>query len=298
MTNPIVNLHSPADITAVTSSNGTSSFLEEQEYIAFDTETTGLWAPAHRIVEIAAVRFRPRKRKIETFQALVNPGISIPKEVIDIHGITDEMVASAKSAGPVIEKFLTFCRPNSILIAHNAMFDISFLSCEMRRYSLDLPMNRILDTVDLCRRCFPGKPSYSLLSLAKSFRIARTQEHRALADAIIVRRLFLRALPKLPELASFDQLGRAMSVYSFSSWQDEATSLPPEFKPLEAALGYGGRIEIEYISPRGYRSHRIIHPKALHRKGKHLYVSAFCERTNEERVFRLDRISAMNVPSN
>ncbi|MBD3402519.1 hypothetical protein GF420_06465, partial [candidate division GN15 bacterium] len=68
-----------------------SPWLAKQRFVAFDTETTGLWAASHRIVEIAGVAFRPGSEQTQHFQELVNPGRPMPEEVIGIHGITDAM---------------------------------------------------------------------------------------------------------------------------------------------------------------------------------------------------------------
>ena len=102
-------------------------------YVAFDTETTGLWAASHRIVEIGAVKFVPAIEKFVTFQHLINPQRTMPEDVIEIHGITDDMVAKAETADIVLKRFIKFCGEDSILIAHNALFDISFVAGELER---------------------------------------------------------------------------------------------------------------------------------------------------------------------
>lgn len=156
-----------------------NDFLRQTTFVAFDTETTGLLALSHHIVEIAAVKFRLDSEKTEQFQELVNPGVPMPEEVIAIHGISDQMVAGAGSIAEVLPRFIEFCGQDSILIAHNAPFDISFVAQELKRTGLSFGPIRVIDTVDIFRKFYPRLPRYSLLALAKQFRVADSQSHRA-----------------------------------------------------------------------------------------------------------------------
>jgi len=199
--------------------NEICEYLRQQTFIAFDTETTGLWAPANRIVEIGAVKFQPGDKKPEEFQTLVNPEKPIPPEVIKIHHITDSDVADAPLAGEVMKNFIQFCGPDSILIAHNAPFDISFVGCELDRAEMRFGDNFVLDTADIFRRYFPSLASYSLLSLAQHFSIVDIQSHRALDDAVIVQRLFEIAAPKLGDVKKISDLGNIISTYKMDDWR-------------------------------------------------------------------------------
>ncbi len=167
-----------------------SDFLLKQEFVAFDTETTGMWAPINRVVEIAGVKFDLKNGITDRFQCLNNPERAMPEEVIEIHGITDEMVKDAPTVKPVLTDFFKFCGKETILIAHNAPFDISFVGCELRRAELNSVDNPVLDTVDIYKKLFPELPSYSLLNIVRHFEIAQSQEHRALSDAMFVFELF------------------------------------------------------------------------------------------------------------
>ena len=100
--------------------NNQPTFLPEATFVAFDTETTGMWAPINRIVEIAAVKFRLDSEVISTFQSLVNHLMTIPAEVIDIKEITDEMVRDAPRVDEALVRFMEFCGGESVLVAHNA----------------------------------------------------------------------------------------------------------------------------------------------------------------------------------
>ncbi len=262
--------------------------------MAFDTETTGLWAPTHRIVEIGAVRFRLESEQVETFNSLVNPQRPMPPEVIRVHGITDEMVASAPPIEEVMPEFIRFCE-GAVMIAHNAPFDISFVGCELERSQLQFSDNLILDTVDIYRRLFPGLPGYSLLQLAWQFDVAQTQAHRATADAEYVWRLFRNSAARFPMIDGPEAWRAAFSVYRMQDYRSEPTVIPAGFEGLALARDEKRRVRIKYRSAGQEAAWRVVQPQSLHTLGNHLYLSAHCERANAERTFRLDRIEAYEL---
>jgi DNA polymerase III epsilon subunit len=272
-----------------------SEYLRSRTFVAFDTETTGLWAPAHRIVEIAAVRFRLASEECETFQSLVNPERSIPQEVIAIHGITDEMVAEAPTIKPALERFIEFCGSDSILIAHNALFDISFINCELDRVDLPVPENTVLDTVDIYHRLYPQLESYSLLGLVSRFGIAQSQVHRALEDARLVRLLFIKAAERLGTIENEEELRASLATYTMADWPGLVKELPDEFGELTRALKENLKVEITYQTQSKQPHNRIIRPKQVYAIGSTFYLNAFCERARDERTFRLDRIERFRV---
>jgi DNA polymerase III subunit epsilon len=275
--------------------NEICEYLRQQTFIAFDTETTGLWAPANRIVEIGAVKFQPGDKNPEEFQTLVNPEKPIPPEVIKIHHITDADVADAPTAKVVMERFIDFCGEDSILIAHNAPFDISFVGCELDRAEMRFGDNFVIDTADIFRRYFPSLASYSLLSLAQHFSVVDIQSHRALADAVIVQKLFEIAAPKLGNIKQQSDLSHVISTYEMDDWRARHATLPEEFSDLNKALDEKKKIEIVYATASNQPTTRIIQPRNFYQLGQVYYIMAFCERVNDERTFRLDRIREYKV---
>jgi len=211
---------------------------------------------------------------------------------VAIHGITDDMVRDAAGAAEVLVRFLEFCGPDAILIAHNAPFDISFLGCELDRTEIPFPGNTVLDTVDIFHRLYPGLTSYSLLSLVQHFRIAAVQQHRALADAEFVRLLFLLAAPKMAAVSSLAGLAESFDTLSVRDWRAGKPSLPPAFEPLDRAIRDRLRVRIEYGTP---PLPRVIQPQAVYALNSKLYINAHCEKADGERTFRLDRIAAFEV---
>lgn len=265
---------------------------EDQTLVAFDTETTGLWAASHRIVEIGAVKFRLDSGQLEDFNTLVNPERTIGADVIKIHGITNKMVAQAPTIDTALEQFKTFCQ-DSILVAHNAPFDISFVGCERGRVGMKFGDNPILDTIDLYQRYRPGLGSYALLSLVKQMNLGTSQDHRALADAQYVRRLTQLLAPQLGAAGSPADLSRIATVYSMNDWQPDEVALPARFEPLRTAIADKSRVKMHYRTPPHPPSWRVIKPLNLYGVASRIYLTAFCETTRDERTFRVDRIIAI-----
>lgn len=275
-------------------------FPDNSAYVAFDTETTGLWAPSHRLVEIAGVKFNIGSEKIERFESLINPGRLIPPEAIEVHSITDEMVANSDSVEKVLDKFAKFCG-NSVLIAHNAPFDISFIACESDRVGFPRMNNTVLDTVEIFKKLQPGIQSYSLLSLAKHFELASDQKHRALDDAMLVQRLFTLAVTKHSGGKTLLQLIKGFTKLKISDWKLEEVALPDGYGEMEKALTDNLRVEISYATkdPESTAVQppktRVIRPRTVYALRSKLYINAFCELTGEERTFRLDRIESYRL---
>ncbi len=271
-----------------------SEYLLSQRFIAFDTETTGMWAAVNRVVEIAAVKFTLGDGEIGRFQTLIDPERVMPPEVIVVHGITDDMVSGQPTAAKILPKFLEFCG-DDILIAHNAPFDIGFIGYELSRAGMAFGDNLVLDTVDIFHRFFPGLPSYSLLNLIKHFRLADSQEHRALSDALFVRKLFELASEKFPSLGNKADFKKFLYVHSLKNWVDETATLPDEFADLNYAVERKVRIEIVYSGSTDPQLPRVIRPIQVIKKGRYYYIHAFCEQAGAERTFRLDRIQSYEI---
>jgi DNA polymerase-3 subunit epsilon len=157
-------------------------------FTAFDFETTGLHSGSDRIVEFGAVKFRGEEI-LGTFGELVNPGIPIPEEAAKITGIDDAMVAGKPRIDDVLDGFLEFIG-DSILIAHNAGFDMGFLRAALAGSGRSDVTNLLIDTQQLAKRAFPGQKSYSLQNLALFLKFPLNNAHRAVDDSIQCMKLF------------------------------------------------------------------------------------------------------------
>lgn len=158
-------------------------------FTAFDTETTGLDPRQNRIIEIGAVKF-DTTGIIARFSVLINPERPMPEEASRINGITDSMLEEKPVAAEVLPDFLSFIG-DTILVAHNAPFDISFMNEELSRIISNPLSNRVVDTRILAKEVFPGLPRYALQDLAKHFGIEAKDAHRAEDDARVCYELFM-----------------------------------------------------------------------------------------------------------
>lgn len=177
--------------------NGPQESEVDGEFIVFDLETTGFSAKNERITEIGAVRVSGGGIK-ESFNTFVNPEKPIPERVVELTGITDDMVKDAPSQEEAVRSFLDFCGENTILVAHNAQFDISFIRAACERY--DIPYSHtFIDTVPLCRTMLPGLKNYKLDTVSKHLKLDDFNHHRACDDAKILADIMLVLFKDLKE---------------------------------------------------------------------------------------------------
>jgi len=176
---------------------GQSRPFDEIDFIVVDVETTG-WRPDEaRITEIGAVRVRAGQL-LGQFSSLVNPGRAIPERIAALTGIDDAMVAAAPPLAEVLPAFLAFAR-GGVLTAHNAPFDVGFLTAAGQACDVPWPGFPVVDTVELARRVL-GKdevPDCKLSTLAAFFQARTLPRHRALADALATADVLAALLPRL-----------------------------------------------------------------------------------------------------
>ena len=162
--------------------------------IVLDTETTGLDYTKEKMVEFAAVRLENGKIKDE-FQTLINPQQHIRKSSIAIHGITQEMVEDAPTEEEVMPKILEFIGDFPI-VAHNAIFDYSFLNEASLRVSGKELTNARIDSQQMFKEIYPDLESHGLEALTEKFGVELNNHHRAMADTMGLA----LAYPKLKKL--------------------------------------------------------------------------------------------------
>lgn len=164
-----------------------TSRIEEAVFTFLDVETTGLSPRTARVCEVAAISFRGPDR-VSTLAELVNPGHPIPPEVSKIHGITDEMVKDSPSFGGVAPRLLAMLE-GSVIVAHNAEFDLGFLSMEFERVGLKFPRLPVLDTLLIARKHWKFQ-SNRLGNIARELNFSNENWHRALSDVEMTRKIF------------------------------------------------------------------------------------------------------------
>jgi DNA polymerase III epsilon subunit family exonuclease len=265
--------------------------LTDSTFVAFDTETTSLFPIMHRLVEIGAVRFRLDGRELATFQSLINSEIPIPKDVQRVHGITDHMVRGQPTVEQVIPHFIEFLgAPDTILLAHNALFDLGFLAVSLIRLGIAYPPHSVFDTVDMTRRLSPTWPSHSLEHVAIKLNVANKAEHRALSDARAVKDIFLAMLQHALTVKTIADVMRLSPLLTFADAPVFAIQRPPGFEALTTALSQRCAVTIVYEHRWQQPKPRIITPRLVLEVHRVAYVIAHCHLSDAERIFRLDRI--------
>lgn len=163
--------------------------VSEITFVAFDFETTGLHPATDRIIELGAVKFRDRS-VLGSFDMLVNPGIPVTEDAVKISGITADMLAAKPAVERALPDFLEFIA-ETVLVAHNAPFDMSFLRAALELAGMGDVTNTVVDTQVLAQKAYPRLKSYSLQNLVAELGLAQGNAHRALDDAIMCKDLFL-----------------------------------------------------------------------------------------------------------
>ncbi len=178
-----------AAVSAFAAGSARDVAVKDTVFTAFDTETTGFSRSNDRLVEIGAVKFRGDGTVLAATNWLVNPQRNIPYNATRVHHITDEMTAQAPLFEKVWPEFEAFCQ-GTVLLAHNAPFDVGFLAAELERAGIEAPALPVADTLPLFRTWFPHEKSYSLGKLTASLGVDGETYHRAEADAFHIVNVF------------------------------------------------------------------------------------------------------------
>lgn len=155
-------------------------FDPAQDYVVVDVETTGAWSNGDRITEIGAVKVRNHE-VIGEWHSLINPQRPIPAKIVQLTGITNEMVRGAPVFAEVADNFMNFMG-DSIFVAHNVNFDYGFIAYEYERLERRFRFPKLCTCAGMRRR-YPGHKSYGLGKLCEIYDIELDNHHRALCDA-------------------------------------------------------------------------------------------------------------------
>ena len=181
----------------------------DADFVVFDIETTGFSPVNNRIIEIGAVKVSGGEI-VERYSTFVNPQVPIPFEIEKLTGINDQTVMQAAGIETVLPEFLRFCK-GSVLVAHNAGFDMSFIMENADRLGLGREFTYV-DTVGIARILLPHQAKHTLDAVAKALGVSLENHHRAVDDAGATAEIFVRFLPMLRQegvdtLAKLNALG-------------------------------------------------------------------------------------------
>ena len=185
---------------------GANTFMKNITFVIFDTETTGFSPAKDRLVEIGAVKVRDGKNLGEKTW-LINPQRYIPWYVQQVHNITPEMIKNCPTFEKIYPEFLEFI-DGSVLIAHNAPFDIRFISAEAERAGMPAPKNAVLDSLALFRNWYPDLKSHRVSDLIDLYDLSTDgmHAHRATDDSLFVYFAIQKEMERRSEEPRFSEL--------------------------------------------------------------------------------------------
>ncbi len=255
-----------------------SESIYEKKYAAIDLETTGLSFRSDRVVEIGIVVWQKGKKTRE-FATLINPERPISKNSYRIHGINNRMVADSPTFREIADEVSEILRDTIILGYNIFAADLSFLNKELREAGRRPIFNPIIDTYLVSRKCFPSLKSRSLRSVAENIGIKVGATHRALEDARLTMKIWLKMLEKF----------RAQGIETFRELKElgylngKIKHKAREILELARETGF---VKIVYQSPYSGRTERVIEPISI-RGSK---IDAYCHLREDFRTFELSRI--------
>jgi DNA polymerase III epsilon subunit family exonuclease len=185
--------------------------LRDMTFVAFDVETTGFSPDTERVIEIGAAKYR-NGAIVDSTHWLVNPGLPIRNS--HAHGITDADVQGHPRFSDTYKAFTNFVG-DGILIAHNASFDVRFLSAEIKRNQLAPIPNPAINSLTLFRRWYPGLPSHKLEDLATQLDVPVAVAHRAEDDSRTLLLILDRTLASRPTTTFAEMKAAANGTYHF-----------------------------------------------------------------------------------
>ena len=176
--------------------HGKQDITFDQELVAFDLETTGLSSQCDRIIEIGAVVMK-NGREVDRFQTFVDPEQKLERKIVDLTGITDDMLVGAPKIEEVLPKFLEFIK-DRVLVAHNSDFDTGFIRAECAR--LGYPYDyTAADTLILSQNLLPQLGKFKLNIVSDALSLPDFNHHRAGDDALTCGLIMTKLMEKLEE---------------------------------------------------------------------------------------------------
>jgi DNA polymerase-3 subunit epsilon len=256
---------------------------EDLPFTFVDVETTGLHAATgDRVCEIALLRVE-QEREVARFASLVQPGRPMTPAATAVNGITDAMLVDAPAFAVLRPQVLALLH-NSVFVAHNAPFDLSFLRHEFRAAGGTLPDLPVVDTLALAQAHYRF-PHNSLEAIATALGVPSSTRHRAMPD-VLTTHAVLRCF--ISDRRDCGPVTLAHLMYP--SERRSAMEIAALTMTLQEALRTGRRLHLRYQSGNAVQTSRVVQPLEMGYERGRSYLRAFCHLRQEERSFRLDRI--------
>lgn len=180
--------------------------LSEATYVVFDVETTGLSAIYNDLIQVAASKMY-KGNIVAEFDEFINPGHPLSAFTTELTGITDDHVKNAKPLVQVLKEFQEFCK-DTVLVAHNATFDVGFMNANYERHGLPKITQPVIDTLEFARNLYPEYKRHGLGPLTKRFGVALEHHHMANYDAEATGRLLFIFIKEVAEKHGVTDLAR------------------------------------------------------------------------------------------
>ncbi len=165
-----------------------------QTFVVFDLETTGFSNKNDKITEIGAVKVK-NFEIVDRFNELINPEKDISYKVQELTGITNDLIKDKPTIEEILPKFMEFIG-DSVLVAHNAEFDIGFINQKCKEMNIEFK-NKSVDTLMLARILLPHLKRFKLNNLTKELGVPLHNHHRAVDDAAATAQIFIKFLEML-----------------------------------------------------------------------------------------------------
>ncbi len=244
------------------------------DYVVFDLETTGFSPVNNRIIEIGAVKVSGGEI-VDRFSTFVNPQIPIPFEITKLTSIRDEDVMDAPVIEEILPQFLAFCA-GSVLVAHNAGFDMSFIIENAKRQNMPTEYTYV-DTVGISRILLPHQAKHTLDAVAKTLGVSLENHHRAVDDAAATAEIFVKFIPMLEK----EGVHTLQDVNALDASSPDAIKRMPTYHAIVLAQNDIGRVNLYTMvseSHLTYYNKRPRIPKSFvmkHREG--ILMGSACE---------------------
>jgi DNA polymerase III epsilon subunit family exonuclease len=264
--------------------------LSNARFAFLDLETTGLspWF-GDRVCEVGIVLTEGKRIK-STYQQLVNPERPLSPAAASTNGLSDVDLRDAPAFAEIALEVAARLS-GTVVVCHNAQFDLQFLDSEFRRFGQEITVPNLIDTLIIARNHFDF-PSYTLTSIAEQFHIQNPDAHRALADALTDKGVFFGMMDSLKPAGK--TLEDFIGLYNSPAWPNDGIQLPTA---LGEAIYAGKRLNLTYVDKSGKRTTRLVTPIQVMGLADYIYLRAYCHLRNSERTFRLDRIVAITAES-
>lgn len=260
--------------------------------VAFDTETSGAYAIESEVIELGAVKWL-NGEIVGKFQTLLKPSKLLTPDNIRIHGITNEMVASAPLMKDEIVGFCEFI-DQSVLVAHHAPFDLGFVIVPIEKSGLRLPQ-----TLNLCSsllsRALLTTTNHKLQTLIKELGLTGGAAHRAYDDAYACFQVLQKCLEKIPEDQSLQRIlniqKKDLAWNNYRVYSSQNTKMLALVKAMEQEK----TIHIVYEGGQTKDKSRPIRPYGIVRNPDGDYIHAECGLDFQRKRFYLDKIKEVEL---